>query len=561
MIDIYGEPRVLDFGLARVDNGANQTALTMTGQFLGSLPWASPEQAEGKPSMIDVRTDVYSLGVILYQILTGVFPYEVAGNMRDILDNILHAEPTPPSDVIEASFAKAAEKQKQFRKKHPNSVTIDLDAIVSKALAKNRGDRYSDANEFGDDVTRYLAGQAVDATPQNRSAGLRSSLFSKMLGLAAILFVLAAIWAAWFYSPEQASTSFSKVNSTPPTPTVTPPSVADEVVDSKVPEDLPSIDDDVFSQLNAALEGHWKVPEQCWVESFDDSDEESLNHFKKLSLSHSAATFPAFKGNGFVLQGEVETSIHLNPNSAHIAFGIRNQRRNIDYSIYCDSPSTTSSVGYTRSSSSGKFEYLSRGKGSIPQWFRQPNQLTLVVRGRTLSLFANDRLAFQATGLPAGDWVPRIAAWNTRLKLSDVRVAKLSSKTLIPKIEIDERDQKAVDRFKQRQIQTVSILTPEAEDSQSFSVRLCYVDAEDTPFADEDLNTLTESNALTRIISRNASGVTDAGFSAFAGKPKLAELNLERAKVTGDTFSALTDSKELWKLRLTNCDQSERLMC
>ncbi|HEY3246019.1 MAG TPA: protein kinase, partial [Phycisphaerae bacterium] len=86
-IDDAGEPRVLDFGLAKLASGPEEASpvMTLTGQFIGSLPWSSPEQAEGIPSKIDIRTDVYSLGVLLYQLLTGRFPYEVTGNMRDVL--------------------------------------------------------------------------------------------------------------------------------------------------------------------------------------------------------------------------------------------------------------------------------------------------------------------------------------------------------------------------------------------------------------------------------------------------------------------------------------------
>ncbi len=100
-VDERGEPHILDFGLARtaLDHALPNPdhAVSVTGEFLGSLPWSSPEQAEGNPEKIDIRTDVYSLGVILYQILTnGRFPYEVVGNIRDILNNILTVDPTPP---------------------------------------------------------------------------------------------------------------------------------------------------------------------------------------------------------------------------------------------------------------------------------------------------------------------------------------------------------------------------------------------------------------------------------------------------------------------------------
>jgi serine/threonine protein kinase len=99
-IDNQGEPHILDFGLAKVAaSDAEASSMTATGQFMGSLPWASPEQAAGLPSKIDVRTDVYSLGVVLYQMLTDRFPYEVVGNMREVLERIMKADPARPSST------------------------------------------------------------------------------------------------------------------------------------------------------------------------------------------------------------------------------------------------------------------------------------------------------------------------------------------------------------------------------------------------------------------------------------------------------------------------------
>ncbi|HVP13136.1 MAG TPA: protein kinase [Phycisphaerae bacterium] len=144
-IDENGEPHILDFGLAKVARGAEEASLmTMTGQFMGSLPWASPEQAEGRPSKIDIRTDVYSLGVILYQMLTGRFPYEVAGNMRDVLDRIIRAEPVRPSTVR-------------------RQIGDEVETIVLKCLSKERERRYGAAGALAEDVRRYLAGEPIQA--------------------------------------------------------------------------------------------------------------------------------------------------------------------------------------------------------------------------------------------------------------------------------------------------------------------------------------------------------------------------------------------------------------
>ncbi len=148
-VDQAGDPVVVDFGLAKVavpgltDESARM--MTATGQFIGSLPWASPEQADGSPDAIDVRTDVYSLGVILYQLLTGgKFPYQVVGNMRDVLDNILRAEPARPSTV-----------RKQ--------INDEVETIVLKCLAKDKSRRYQSAGELARDIEHYLKGEPIEA--------------------------------------------------------------------------------------------------------------------------------------------------------------------------------------------------------------------------------------------------------------------------------------------------------------------------------------------------------------------------------------------------------------
>ncbi|MCK4341281.1 MAG: protein kinase [Phycisphaerae bacterium] len=143
-IDEHGEPHILDFGLAKTVTPDDSSLMTLTGQFIGSLPWASPEQAEGQPSKIDVRTDVYSLGVLFHQMLTGKFPYEVVGNMRDVLDRIMNAAPARPSTI-----------RKQ--------INGEIETIVLKCLQKDSERRYQSAGDLARDLEHYLAGEPIEA--------------------------------------------------------------------------------------------------------------------------------------------------------------------------------------------------------------------------------------------------------------------------------------------------------------------------------------------------------------------------------------------------------------
>ncbi len=149
LIDREGEPQIVDFGLAKVSletfgEAEHTQFVSRTGEFTGSLPWASPEQASGDTGRIDIRTDVYSLGVVLFQMLTRTFPYAVAGNLRDVLDNILQAEPIRPRTLR-------------------RDIDSDVETMILKALAKDPDRRYQSAGELARDIRAYLGGEAISA--------------------------------------------------------------------------------------------------------------------------------------------------------------------------------------------------------------------------------------------------------------------------------------------------------------------------------------------------------------------------------------------------------------
>ena len=162
LVDADGNPKILDFGLARSMSASAHTAVSMTQELLGTLPYMSPEQTRGDPDEIDTRTDVYALGVILYELLTGKYPYPVTGNVMDVLRTITEAEPSPPSRQWTPDEGIRGRSHRRLRRGEC-PIDNEVHTIVLKALSKERERRYQSARELADDVRRYLANEPIEA--------------------------------------------------------------------------------------------------------------------------------------------------------------------------------------------------------------------------------------------------------------------------------------------------------------------------------------------------------------------------------------------------------------
>ncbi len=188
LVDADGHPHILDFGLSKAtDQSMADNSLTMAvsspGQIMGTLRYLSPEQAAGSPAGIDARTDIYALGVMLFEALTGTPPLGSGASPSEMMRRIQEVPPTPPSSLSPR-------------------VNKELEAVILKALEKEKDRRYQSVRDLGEDIGRYLRGQPLIARSPSRLYLIRKKVARHRMPVTGVLLVLclglaASAWAVW----------------------------------------------------------------------------------------------------------------------------------------------------------------------------------------------------------------------------------------------------------------------------------------------------------------------------------------------------------------------------
>ena len=216
LLDEHGEPQITDFGLAKV--GGQDTVVTLAGTVLGTPAYMSPEQANGNHAQVGNSSDIYSIGALLYELLTGRPPFQ-GSTPLEVLKRVTEDSPLPPSSILK-------------------TIPPDLSSIILKCLEKEPARRYLSADKLAEDLDHFLQGRPISARPPHKlyrfSRFLQRHRFATGTLAFAVFLTLGSILTTVFYlrkklPPNDSETAFNATTthsikeSRPPEPYTGPP--------------------------------------------------------------------------------------------------------------------------------------------------------------------------------------------------------------------------------------------------------------------------------------------------------------------------------------------------
>jgi serine/threonine protein kinase/ankyrin repeat protein/type 1 glutamine amidotransferase len=286
-----GQPHVLDFGLAKAFlKESSDVTVSIEGDVAGTPAYMSPEQAMGRKEQIDTRTDVYSLGIILYQFLTGESPHELSGTRFEIIRRIVEEDVRGPRQINK-------------------DIDFDLDALLLKALARDPDDRYLSAGEMADDIDNYLNGKPLMAMASSTVYLLRKKIrkclkpiMVSILGLT----LLAAIFIFGYFYVEGVKKNLRKELASR---FANPPPYSEAAKETIVPQ--PSTEDEKTVRFLS----------QQFISAFAEQD---INLFSQLL----AENFTGEISDGAVLQGKEQAIENFRNFTENIRNNVKNPKVN-----------------------------------------------------------------------------------------------------------------------------------------------------------------------------------------------------------------------------------------
>jgi WD40 repeat protein len=203
LVAVQGTPKIIDFGLVKATHAelTDKTLITQFQQLIGTPAYMSPEQVEWGAVDVDTRSDIYSLGVLLYELLTGWTPFDtrelLRGGMGEAARRIREQDPPKPSARLRSAnpveLAEVARRRQVSPEKMPRQLHGDLDCIVMKALEKNRMRRYETANALALDIRRHLNSEPVRARPPTALYQFQKLVGRNKLAVASAAAVMSAL--------------------------------------------------------------------------------------------------------------------------------------------------------------------------------------------------------------------------------------------------------------------------------------------------------------------------------------------------------------------------------